>query len=839
MDYYYQANPAADAASVAGAPKKKKHAASKPQKALDEYWDKFITKTPGKVTRIFPPSLYASLLPHTPPKALSGDVSATASYEAAKEACKRKVQRIVRECKRTNEKWSDPDFDIESDFDTDTGNCLHGLVEEEDNSSHNIDTDDLKSALNTLTSVPGLLNGVQEVSVPGLLGVLQNDPKSSMPVAASVHRIGWIYDKPAFTINGFGVSDVQQGGTGDCWWVAAVATLCSMPGQMERICVARDEKCGVYGFVFHRDGEWVPVVVDDNLYLARGDYDSVGGAGVYDPTGKEARQWKEREQTGSEALAFAKCADPNETWLPLLEKAYAKIHGDYDAIAGGFPGEGVEDMTGGVTTTIDTNKILDKDVLWEELLNVNKDFIFAIGTPGSAGGDSDTRSGLAYQHAYSVLKAVEEEDQNGKKFRLVRIRNPWGRRNWMGEGEWNGPWSDGSKEWNGYWLNKLDHQFGDDGIFWMSFDDMLNRFNSLDRTRLFCDGWSVAQQWTSINVSWMSGYINAKFVVEIKEGGLFVFVLSKLDDRYFKGLEGQYDFELHFILQEAGSEIGDHIARVRPSSAGSWQRAVSAEVELEPGTYEVIPKILATKDDEKDLVEDVVKKLAKEKPQKLRQIGLNYDFAHLKAVPPPAPPKEPTGGKSSSEGSSVVVVNKEAEKGSGDEAKKEQSTKPAEEEAKPETKATEEKTEPETKATEEKTEPAKKATKETEPANKDTETAQGGEEKAPEIKEEAPSAPKAGESTTEPAKAVEEKKDGPGETKVPEPEPEPASAPPPPPEDPEDSDDEGSDPWNAVCVIGLRVYSRDCATTIRLETPKTVEEGAVLDVDGEATGSTM
>lgn len=99
MDYYYQANPAADAASVAGAPKKKKHAASKPQKALDEYWDKFITKTPGKVTRIFPPSLYASLLPHTPPKALSGDVSATASYEAAKEACKRKVQRIVRECK--------------------------------------------------------------------------------------------------------------------------------------------------------------------------------------------------------------------------------------------------------------------------------------------------------------------------------------------------------------------------------------------------------------------------------------------------------------------------------------------------------------------------------------------------------------------------------------------------------------------------------------------------------------------------------------------------------------------------------------------------------------------
>lgn len=43
-------------------------------------------------------------------------------------------------------------------------------------------------------------------------------------------------------------------------------------------------------------------------------------------------------QTGSRALYFAHCADENETWLPLLEKAYAKAHGDYSAIEGGFVG---------------------------------------------------------------------------------------------------------------------------------------------------------------------------------------------------------------------------------------------------------------------------------------------------------------------------------------------------------------------------------------------------------------------------------------------------------------------------------------------------------------------
>lgn len=41
---------------------------------------------------------------------------------------------------------------------------------------------------------------------------------------------------------------------------------------------------------------------------------------------------------GSKALYFASCADQNETWLPLLEKAYAKFHGDYSALSGGFTG---------------------------------------------------------------------------------------------------------------------------------------------------------------------------------------------------------------------------------------------------------------------------------------------------------------------------------------------------------------------------------------------------------------------------------------------------------------------------------------------------------------------
>ncbi|KAH8660922.1 hypothetical protein BGZ60DRAFT_381562 [Tricladium varicosporioides] len=613
--------------SIARPPSPDLPIAKLPQKSLEEFWESMICKTPGKVTTILPPSLYAILPSDAKPEGASSTRNAAASYEAAAEECKTKVARIVRECHRTNEKFTDPDFDLEADFPE--KNCINGLAtEEERGRPPSTSVPQLRNALTTLINSDVLGGGRPAVALD-LIALTQSlqtgDDNSEGPQA--VKRVDWIFDDPAFTVDGYGSTDVQQGSNGDCWWLAAVATLASMPGLMDRVCVARDAECGVYGFVFYRDGEWISTVVDDQLYISNPDFDQQDDN--YDPTGEIESRYKQRHQTGSKALYYAHCESPNETWLPLLEKAYAKVHGDYSAISGGRPGEAVEDMTGGVTTTISTNKILSKDKLWKELLNVNKDFVFAAASP-HLGSDSESRQGLALSHAYSILKAVEEVGEDDKKIRLVKIRNPWGRRAWNGMGEWSGPWSDGSKEWTPYWMNKLNHRFGDDGEFYMSFQDFTRKFNTIDRTRLFDKNWVVNQHWTSVSVSWISSFLATKFLIEVEKDGPVVLVLRQLDDRYFRNLEGQYSFSLEFTLisAEPGTPASEYIIHSRSSRYQT--RSVSAELDLQPGRYFVLPKIAAVKDETSPHVETVVKLAAQNNPEKLVQIGRNYDVAHAK-----------------------------------------------------------------------------------------------------------------------------------------------------------------------------------------------------------------
>jgi hypothetical protein len=255
----------------------------------------------------------------------------------------------VAECERTNEKFTDPDFDIESDI---YDNCLYGLerwwwgeVFANGQPRQSGGGKPREAVRNQLADRPRgrqlperTARGGQDAAREtrgGKRMSRQGDEDESggvnkqgvecgyMMGPGSIHRVDWIFESPQFTVNGYSASDIMQGMNGDCWWLAAVATIAHRGELMQRVCVARDEEAGVYGFCFFRDGEWIHTVVDDNLFLKETDFDYYGD--VYDPSGRRASRHRKRYQTGSEALYYAHCVDQNETWLPLLEKAYAKV----------------------------------------------------------------------------------------------------------------------------------------------------------------------------------------------------------------------------------------------------------------------------------------------------------------------------------------------------------------------------------------------------------------------------------------------------------------------------------------------------------------------------------
>ena len=166
------------------------------------------------------------------------------------------------------------------------------------------------------------------------------------PVPPAAKRVNYIFDNPQFYVDGASADDIRQGNEGDCWFLCALAALCTMQNEInlvKKVCVKYDEKVGVYGFVFFRDGEWRSEIVDDILYLSRENYEDIKNdrhmlwmKEYFPTTGGET--YRKKHQNNSEALFYAKSAHPDETWVPLIEKAYAKAHGDYRSIKDGFIG---------------------------------------------------------------------------------------------------------------------------------------------------------------------------------------------------------------------------------------------------------------------------------------------------------------------------------------------------------------------------------------------------------------------------------------------------------------------------------------------------------------------
>uniref|UniRef100_G1RSG0 Calpain-2 catalytic subunit n=1 Tax=Nomascus leucogenys TaxID=61853 RepID=G1RSG0_NOMLE len=254
------------------------------------------------------------------------------------------------------------------------------------------------------------------------------------------------------------------------------------------------------GALFWQYGEWVEVVVDDRLPTKDGE------------------------------LLFVHSAEGSEFWSALLEKAYAKINGCYEALSGGATTEGFEDFTGGIAEWYELKKpppnlfkIIQKALQKGCLLGCSIDITSA------ADSEAITFQKLVKGHAYSVTGA-EEVESNGSLQKLIRIRNPWG------EVEWTGRWNDNCPSWNTIDPEERERltRRHEDGEFWMSFSDFLRHYSRLEICNLTPDTLTsdTYKKWklTKMDGNWRRGstaggcrnypntfWMNPQYLIKLEE----------------------------------------------------------------------------------------------------------------------------------------------------------------------------------------------------------------------------------------------------------------------------------------------------------------------------------
>lgn len=281
--------------------------------------------------------------------------------------------------------------------------------------------------------------------------------------------------------------DVCQGSLGDCWLLAAISAVAEFPNFIEQEVFVTKEfnQEGVYVLRLYdcQVQEFVDVSIDSLIPC------------------KEKKWW--------ELKARPLFAQPkgDELYILMIEKAFAKFAGGYQKLDGGFPClawlalTGCEDLQfwkreedtwskGYVPidsrreehsrdfqslSIAGTDETLDNDGFFEKLVEFD-DSNFLMGA--SIGGDVIEKSrddGLVERHAYSLLSAKEIDG-----IKLIELRNPWGN-----DKEWNGDWCDNSPLWdeNEQVAEECGHEHSDDvvgdGKFWMSYDDFITRFTSV------------------------------------------------------------------------------------------------------------------------------------------------------------------------------------------------------------------------------------------------------------------------------------------------------------------------------------------------------------------------
>jgi multidrug efflux pump subunit AcrA (membrane-fusion protein) len=234
--------------------------------------------------------------------------------------------------------------------------------------------------------------------------------------------VTWDARPGELTVKGFGVDDALQGQVGDCYFIAALASVAKTHPELLAKAV-KTNRDGTYTVTFFENkkgpGPLEPVSITiDGTFANR-----------------------------SGRLEYAAARETKELWPMIFEKAYAAWKGGFDAIEAGMSATALEALTGTKPDFFAVTSNSNPTELWNNLKKVTSGggCVVALSKPWDP-----SEQGVVADHAYTLLGV---EEKNGQKF--VQLRNPWGERE---------PGQDGR----------------DDGIFSMPLEKFMTSFATVE-----------------------------------------------------------------------------------------------------------------------------------------------------------------------------------------------------------------------------------------------------------------------------------------------------------------------------------------------------------------------
>lgn len=242
----------------------------------------------------------------------------------------------------------------------------------------------------------------------------------------------------------FNPNDINQGGLGNCYLMAALASLQNIyDGEyIKKIFKTQtDNENHVYVTLWMIAGKPRLVAVDD----------WVPGKNKNTPF-------------------FADPTPDNDYWAMILEKSWAKINGNYMVTEGGSSAQIWKSLTQAPIFHLRHDKKPETpDSIFDVIYtNIRNNYPMGCSTPDNLNLTNEISG-----HAYSVLGAYNFTTSSGEYIKLIKVFNPWSKEVWDAN-----PWGDNSVKWTPEIKKILNHTSKNDGIVYNTPEDYLYNFHS-------------------------------------------------------------------------------------------------------------------------------------------------------------------------------------------------------------------------------------------------------------------------------------------------------------------------------------------------------------------------